>query len=149
MSYSLKITKSKIKLFLFFILIDFVLSFLFVFLIGIITKIGGLEMREKMGIISHFLEALRLLIVSYLVLIFLKKEFFLKKYFKEFIEIFFALFVLDKLFALIFSLIPLNIGSSIFVQATYLVLHIIMYCAVICFIAEENCQSSHDQNKIL
>lgn len=142
MSYSLKITKNKIKLFqlfLFFILVNFALSFLFVFLIGAIIRIGGFEFFEKMSIIPDSLRALNLLIVSYLVLVFLKKKLFLKKYFKEFIEIFFALFILDKLFALVFSSIPLNIGSSVLIQASYLVLQIIIYCAAICFITKEGC----------
>lgn len=138
----LKITKNKIKIFLFFIFIYFISSILFVFLTAVITKIGGLEIREEMSAISHFLEAIRLLVVSYVVLVFLKKEFFLKKYFKELAGLFFALLIFSNLFALLSDLFYkiglFKIDSSIIIQAPYFALQLFVYYIIICFIAKED-----------
>ncbi|MFH1565058.1 MAG: hypothetical protein ABIC82_04390 [bacterium] len=138
MFHFLKITKSKIKLSFFFLLISFPFIYLSIFLTSIIVRRAGLDhFQEQMNIFTRFWGILSSCIIPYILLVFLKKEFFLKKYFTEFTKVFFVLFISDELAAII-PILFYKIFPEIFlsnpVQITGFILKLIIFYITVCFI---------------
>ncbi len=133
----LKITKNKIEIFSLFLFVYIILSALSILLSGILMRNFGLELAEKMGIIQDVLKILKLFIVSYITIAFIKKEFFLKKYFKELARLFVVLFLSNVLFALLanlaYSIGLFKINSVSMVQLLHFDLQLVAYYVIICF----------------
>lgn len=135
----LKITKSKIKLFFFFLFIVFLFIYLSLFLTSIIVSRAGLDhFQEQMNIFTSFWGIFNSLFVPYITLVFLKKEFFWKKYFTEFTKVFFIVYMTQELFGiikiLIYKTFPPEIYLSNVVNTLYIILILIVYYIAICFI---------------
>lgn len=140
MLHHLKITRNKVKTFFFFMFVYLVFLVPFNLLAGIITKNFGWVLIEKIGVINSVLKVSRLFIVSYMTIVFIKKEFFLKKYLKELAVLFITLLISNKLFALFLGLSYkigfLKVDSSIIMQVPYLVLQVVVYYMIICFLVK-------------
>jgi len=133
----LKITKNKIEIFSLFLFVYIILSALSVLLSGILMRNFGLELAEKMGAINDVLKVSSLFIVSYITIAFIKKEFFLKKYFKELVRLFVVLFIVNVLFALLtniaYSIGLFKIDSLSMAQILHFDLQLVAYYVIICF----------------
>ncbi len=134
----LKIKKDKIKLLIFYIFISLLIAYPFIFLTGIISRNIAFENHAKFNFSLHLLCVLNLFIVSYAVTIFLKKEFFLKKYFLDLTKVFFIFLassiISSKIVSLLYRIIPSEIYFSNATQIIGLLLQIIIYYIAICFI---------------
>lgn len=115
---------------------------------------GQFSMRDmQSNIFIQFLEILNSFLVPYILVIFLKKEFFLKKYFTEFTKIFFIVFASSKLLTIIMTLLSQTLPPEIYFsnamqQAGGFMLELIIFYIAVCFIDKvdkENVlkQSSH------
>lgn len=139
MPHFLKITKNKVKLFFFFIFIIILFSCVSVFLTSIIARRAGLEnFQEQIITFSNFFGILYSLLVPYILLVFLKKKFFLKKYFTEFTKIFFIFYIARELIGIIPTLLYKILSIEIFlsnpIQVIGFISHFIIYYIAICFI---------------
>lgn len=133
-----KITKNKIKLLFFIYFISLLITYPFIFLTAIISRNIGFENYKKVNVIFHLLSYLKLFIVSYATILFLRKEFFIKKYFIDFIKVFFILFILgeisSKITTLFYKVFPSEIFLSNATQILGLILQIIISYIAVCFI---------------
>lgn len=143
MSHFFRITKDKIKLFFFFLFITFLFSILAIFPLAIIARRAGPDgFQEQMNIFNKFFGILSSCIIPYLLLIFLKKEFFLKKYFTEFTKIFFIVFISRELVATIPILFYKNFSEFILsnsiqsniIQVMGIILELFIFYIAVCFI---------------
>lgn len=131
----LKITRNRAKLFILFLFVYFISAFLCNFLASLIIK--GLTPQAQIDIIIQFFQILNLFVVSYILLVFLKKEFFLKKYLIDFTKVFLILFISEKLSAatlfLSYKFLPVAIYFSNFMQLVgIIVVGLISYMAICC-----------------
>lgn len=129
-----KITGNRAKLFVLFLFAYFISAFLCNFLAILIIK--GLTPQAQINIISWFFQILNLFIVSYILLAFIKKEFFIKKYSIDFIKVFLILFISEKLFAailfLFYKFLTADIYFSNLMQIIGIIVAGVIYYIAIC-----------------